>query len=130
MTYPAQNPREAYLSASVTTASPGQLLVMLYERLVLDVQRATDALRRGEPGQAHAPLLHAQDIVLELASSLRPDVWDGAPGLAALYDYLYGELVRANTQKSLATAEFCLEVVSTLRDTWREAAGQLISASA
>jgi flagellar protein FliS len=130
MTFPAQNPREAYLSASVTTASPGQLLVMLYERLVLDVQRATDALRRGEPSQAHAPFLHAQDIVLELASSLRVDVWDGAPGLAALYDYLYSELVRANVQKDITTAEFCLEVASTLRDTWREAAGQLMSATA
>lgn len=130
MTFPAQNPREAYLSASVTTASPGQLLVMLYERLVLDVQRATDALRQGQPGQAHAPLLHAQDIVLELASSLRVDVWDGAPGLAALYDYLYSELVRANVQKNITTAEFCLEVATVLRDTWRDAAGQLMSASA
>jgi flagellar protein FliS len=130
MTFPAPNPREAYLAASVTTASPGQLLVMLYERLVLDLQRATDALRAGEPGQAHEPLLHAQEIVLELASSLRVDVWDGAPGLAALYDYLYGELVRANVQKDAAAAGFCLEIASTLRDTWREAAAQQMSASA
>jgi flagellar protein FliS len=130
MTFPAPNPREAYLAASVTTASPGQLLVMLCERLVLDLQRATDALRRGEPSQAHAPLLHAQEIVLELASSLRVDVWDGAPGLAALYDHLYTELVRANVRKSLDAAEYCLEVASVLRDTWREAATQLMSASA
>ena len=60
------NPRDTYLAASVSTATPSQLLVMLYERLVLDVQRATDALRRGEPSQAHEPLLHAQEIVLEL----------------------------------------------------------------
>jgi flagellar protein FliS len=130
MTYPAQNPREAYLAASVTTASPGQLLVMLYERLVLDLQRATDALRSGEPSQAHAPLLHAQDIVLELASSLRVEVWDGAPGLAALYDFLYRELVRANMHKDLAAAEFCLESASALRDTWRQAALQLMAESA
>ncbi|HEU5038072.1 MAG TPA: flagellar export chaperone FliS [Nocardioides sp.] len=130
MTFATHNPREAYLSATVSTASPAQLLVMLYERLVLDVQRATDALRNAEPSQAHAPLLHAQDIVLELASSLRVDAWDGGPGLAALYDYLYSELVRANVHKNLATAEFCLQVATTLRDTWREAAGQLMSASA
>jgi flagellar protein FliS len=130
MTFPAQNPREAYLAASVATATPGQLLVMLYERLVLDLQRATDALRGGEPSQAHAPLLHAQDIVLELRSTLRVDAWDGGPGLAALYDYLYTELVRANTRKDLVVVEFCLETASVLRDTWREAASQLISASA
>ena len=130
MTYPAQNPREAYLAASVTTASPGQLLVMLYERLVLDLQRATDALRSGEHSQAHAPLLHAQDIVLELASSLRVDVWDGAPGLAALYDFLYRELIRANVHKDLAAAEFCLESAAALRDTWRQAALQQMAESA
>jgi len=130
MTFSAQNPREAYLAASVTTASPGQLLVMLYERLVLDLQRATDALRGDEPGQANAPLLHAQDIVLELVSSLRVDAWEGGPGLAALYDFLYRELVRANMQKDLAAAEFCLQTASELRDTWREAALQLVAASA
>ena len=130
MSFPTKDPREAYLSASVATASPAQLLVMLYERLVLDLQRATDALRRGEPSQAHDPLLHAQDIVLELRSSLRVDAWEGGPGLAALYDYLYGELVRANVAKDLTTAEFGLHVASTLRDTWRDAALQQISQSA
>lgn len=130
MTFAAQNPREAYLAASVATASPGQLLVMLCERLVLDLQRATDALRSGEHTQANAPLLHAQDIVLELVASLRVDAWDGAPGLAALYDFLYRELVRANMQKDLAAAEFCLETASALRDTWRDAALQLVAASA
>jgi flagellar secretion chaperone FliS len=130
MSFPTKDPREAYLSASVATASASQLLVMLYERLVLDLQRATDALRGGEPAQAHDPLLHAQDIVLELRASLRVDAWEGGPGLAALYDYLYGELVRANVEKSLSTAEFGLHLASTLRDTWRDAALQQISASA
>jgi flagellar secretion chaperone FliS len=130
MSFSTKDPREAYLSASVATASPSQLLVMLYERLVVDLQRATDALRRGEPGQAHEPLLHAQDIVLELRASLRVDAWEGGPGLAALYDYLYRELVRANVEKNLSTTEFGLHLASTLRDTWRDAALQQISASA
>lgn len=129
MSFAAKDPREAYLSASITTASPAQLLVMLYERLVVDLQRATEALRGGEPSQAHEPLLHAQDIVLELRSSLRVDAWDGGPGLAALYDYVYGELIRANVEKNLSTAEFCLHVAGVLRDTWRDAAIQQLSAS-
>lgn len=124
------NPRETYLAASVSTATPSQLLVMLYERLVLDVQRAADALRRGEPSQAHEPLLHAQEIVLELNASLDMDAWDGAPGLASLYDYLHHELVKANMAKDLKVAEFCLHVVTVLRDTWRDAAGSLLAQSA
>ncbi len=130
MSFPTKDPREAYLAASVSTASPAQLLVMLCERLVLDLQRATDALRRGEPSQAHEPLLHAQEIVVELRATLRVDAWEGGPGLAALYDYLYGELVTANVRKDLAVADFGLHLASTLRDTWRDAALQQLSASA
>ncbi len=124
------NPRETYLAATVSTATPSQLLVMLYERLVLDVQRAADALRRGEPSQAHEPLLHAQEIVLELNASLDVSAWEGAPGLASLYDYLHHELVKANLSKDLKVAEFCLHVVSVLRDTWRDAAGAVLAETA
>ncbi len=122
--------RNAYLASTVTTASPQQLLIMLCDRLALDVQRAADALRTGQPGQAHPHLLHAQEIVLELAASLNVDVWEGAAGLASLYDYLHHELVRANINKDLRATEFCLDIVTTLRDTWREAAGSLLAESA
>ena len=37
------DPRAAYMDASVATASPARLLVMLYERLVLDVRKALAA---------------------------------------------------------------------------------------
>ena len=114
----------------MSTASPAQLLVMLCERLTLDVQRAAEALRQGTPGEAHPHLLHAQEIVLELNASLKVDAWDGAKSLASLYDYLHGELVRANVEKSLAVTEFCLGIVSDLRDTWRDAAIELLAATA
>jgi flagellar protein FliS len=125
-----RNPRDTYLAASVSTASPSQLLVMLCERLVLDVQRASDALRRGEPSHAHEPLLHAQAIVLELNASLDVDSWKGGADLASLYDYLHHELVKANVGKDLKVAEFCLHLATVLRDTWRDAAGSLLAQSA
>jgi flagellar protein FliS len=114
----------------VQTATPAQLLVMLCERLVVDVERAADALRRGEPSEAHSPLLHAQEIVLELNSSLKADAWAGAAGLASLYGYLHSELVRANMAKDLKAAEDCLGLVIVLRDTWRDAALALLGATA
>lgn len=124
------NPRDTYLAATVDTATPSQLLVMLYQRLTVDLERAADALRRGEPSQAHEPLLHAQDIVLELNASLKIDAWDGAAGLASLYAYLHSELVKANTAKDLPVTEFCLHLASTLRDTWLAAASSLLAESA
>ena len=54
------NGRAAYMEASISTASPARLLVMLYERLVLDVQRGLDAQRAGQRQESHNQLVHAQ----------------------------------------------------------------------
>lgn len=125
-----QNPRDRYLAATVQTASPAQLLVMLCERLNLDVERAAEALRQGRPGDAHAPLLHAQEIVLELNASLKVDVWEGGPALASIYAFLHSQLVKANMGKDLTITESCLPLVAELRDTWRAAATSVLAASA
>jgi flagellar secretion chaperone FliS len=125
-----QNPRDTYLAATVSTASPAQLLVMLCERLNLDVERAAAALRDGRPTDAHAPLLHAQEIVLELNASLQADAWAGGPALASIYDFLHSQLVKANVGKDLMITESCLTLVAELRDTWRAAATEVLAASA
>jgi flagellar protein FliS len=116
------NARAAYMDNSVTTASPARLLVMLFDRLVLDVQRGLAALESGDRQQAHNNLLHAQDIVMELRSSLKVEGWQGAPGLASIYDWLHTQLIKANMAKSVTITENCLQLVVDLADTWREAA--------
>lgn len=116
------NPRAAYMGQMVSTASPARLLVMLYDRLVLDIQRAAEAQQAGDFATASQQLLHAQEIVLELHSSLRQDVWDGAANLASIYTFLHSELVRANVQRNVEVTESCLEIVTPLADAWREAA--------
>ena len=125
-----KNPRDTYLAASVSTASPAQLLVMLYDRLDLDLQRAAAAIEAGLPADAHDPLLHAHDIVVELRATLRPEEWDGGPALAALYDFLFRELVGANVRKDLAATHECLVLVDDLRATWRQAAAALVTVPA
>lgn len=114
--------RAAYLDASIATASPARLLVMLCERLVLDVHRAVEAHRRGELTETHQHLTHAQDIVMELQSSLEPDGFTGAPGLIALYSYVHRQLVTANVRKDGELMEHCLGLVTEISDTWRHAA--------
>lgn len=116
------DPRAAYMDASVATASPARLLVMLYERLVLDVRKGLVAQQQGDHAEAHTQLLHAQDIVLELRATLDVDAWEGGPGLASIYDFLHLQLVRANIGRDAATTEGCLRLVEDLCATWREAA--------
>jgi flagellar protein FliS len=96
--------RDRYLQDSINTASPAKLLLMLYDRLVLDLMQAEEALRTlqqfkqtpewvADPeqrahqheqrvemrGAAHERLTHAQDIVLELRTTLNVDAWSGGP---------------------------------------------------
>jgi flagellar protein FliS len=114
--------RARYMGDTVATASPQQLLVMLYDRLALDLERAEEALVAGNKDVSHAQLLHAQEIVLELRASLQVDVWEGGPRLAALYSWLVGELIQANLKGDIRRVRDCRQVVEPLRDAWREAA--------
>jgi flagellar protein FliS len=118
---------DAYLDASVATASPARLLLMLCDRLVLDLTRGLEAQRSSDFATAHRELLHAQEIVLELRGTLRTEGWKGGPGLASLYDFLHLELVRANVTKDPAMTEGCLGLVTDLATTWREAALQAVT---
>ena len=114
--------RAAYMDASVATADPSRLLVMLCDRLVLDVQRALGAQVAGHHETAHQQLVHAQAIVTELRVSLDPEGFQGGAELAALYDYLYQQLILANIRRDQAVTEECLQIVTQVADTWREAA--------
>ena len=116
--------RDRYLADSVNTASPGKLLVMLYDRLVIDLVQGEEALRTGDREQAGDKITHAQEIVLELRTTLDLDAWTGAAGLANLYGFLFTELIGANIKRDADRVAACRKLVEPLRDAWREAAVQ------
>ena len=117
--------RARYMGDSVATASPQQLLVMLYDRLALDLERAENALVAGDRAEAGSQLRHAQDIVFELRSSLRVAAWEGGPRLAALYTWLITELTTATVKNDRNRVASCRQIVEPLRDAWRQAAASL-----
>ena len=117
--------RARYMGDTVTTASPQRLLVMLYDRLALDLERAQAAMAAGDRCEGGAQLQHAQEIVLELLSSLQVDAWEGGPRLAALYNWLVTEMMAANVKADANRVASCRQVVEPLRDAWRQAAASL-----
>ncbi len=130
MTFATNAARSRYTTDTLATASPARLLVMLYDRLVRDLVTAEQAARAGQFATTTSELVHAQAIILELRSSLKRDVWDGAAGLSALYTYLYGELVSASVKKDADKIAACRALVEPLRDAWRTAALQSVQQSA
>ncbi len=122
--------RSRYLGDSVATASPQRILVMLYDRLVLDLEHAEMALDTGDRTEAAAQIQHAQDIVFELRESLRVDAWEGGPRLAALYSWMITELVQAGVKRDRNRVSACRQIAEPLRDAWRQAAATLTASPA
>ncbi|MDK3257415.1 flagellar export chaperone FliS [Blastococcus capsensis] len=117
--------RARYLGDAVATSSPQQVLVMLYDRLALDLERAQHAVATGDRQEVSEQLQHAQAIVYELLASLRVDAWEGGPRLASLYNWLISELVQANVKLDGNRISSCRQVVEPLRDAWRQATTSL-----
>lgn len=112
-----------YLRDNVETASPGRLVVMLYDRLALDLERAETACAKGDVQTAHDTLVHAQDVLAELYATLDVDAWPPAHHLAETYEFLIEELYAANISKDGPKVAACRRVIAPLHSAWREAAG-------
>jgi flagellar protein FliS len=107
---------------SVLTASPARLVIMLYDRLLVDLGRAEAAQESENWPTAREHLLHAQAIVAELQSSLDTSAWDGGPGLFALYTYVSNALVVANIHRDVEATRESIRLLAPLREAWSEAA--------
>ena len=103
------------------TVSPERLLVLLYERLGRDCAEADAAILAGDAERRHSALVHAQEIVEELAYAVRPDVWESGDGLLALYQYVLELLVKANITSDRAALAEASGIIAELTDAWRQA---------
>lgn len=111
----------AYRSASVQTATPERLLIMLYDGLIRFVRLAQSAIVSDDVPEAHKNLIKSQDIVLELKSTLKME-YEISHALAALYDYFLKKLREANVSKMVEPLEEILPRVEELREAWVQAA--------
>jgi flagellar protein FliS len=103
------------------TVSPQRLVILLYDRALRDLTEARSAIVKPDPETRHRTLLHAQEIIEELAYSLQVDVWPGGEHLLAIYDYLLGLLVNANIASDLAPLDEAAKLIGDLATSWRAA---------
>lgn len=113
-----------YQTQAVETASPAQLVLMLYNGALASITKAEQALvaSRVDVELVNTELQRAQRIVEELLVSL--DVERGgqiAANLAALYDFCLDRLMTANLAKDAVTLPETRDVLAGLRDAWEEA---------
>lgn len=115
------NPYEQYRQQGVMTASPMELIVMLYDGCIKQLKLAVVGIESKDYSLANQALQKAQDIVGELASSLDMGV-EMAESLLELYDFFLAEIVKANVQKDASRILPVAELLKELRDAWATAA--------
>jgi len=114
------NPYQAYQSNAVTTASPGELTLMLYNGCLRFIKAARMAMENKEIEKKNENLIKAQNIISELRVTLNMEL-EVSKNMMAMYDYILRRLIEANMKNDTAILDEAEELVTGFRDTWKQA---------
>lgn len=119
------NPWESYQSISLETASPGKLVLMLYDGALKFLEQALEGFGYEDPlmmnQTVHNNLVRAQDIISELNATLNMEAGgELAKVLRDLYIYLGNRLWDSNLKKDRKGVDEVILRVTDLRDAWAE----------
>lgn len=125
-----------YRANAVLTASPGQLVLMLYDGALKAMAIAREAFTLPEDDVSriqiiNTQLLKAQNILAELQSGLNMEAGgEFARTMYRLYDYHTRRLTEANIRKQVQPVEEVERLVRELRDAWAQMLTQQTDPSA
>lgn len=111
-----------YQKNQMETATPEQILILLYDGAIQYLNKAKIAVERNDIEQIQKNLTGCERIILEFMSTL--DIKNGgalAQNLYRLYDYLYNTLVDVNVSKDEKKLDEVLRHLVSLRETWSKA---------
>jgi len=109
-----------YKRATVETAAPGKLLLMLFDGAVRNIDNAKKAINDKDINNAHNLIVKTQNIILEFIASLNME-YEISNNLFNLYEYLYYQLVQANAGKDIDKLDEVRGFLIEFRDIWEEA---------
>ena len=115
-----------YRSNAILTASPGQLVLMMFDGALRSIAIAKGALERPKSDikrieVINRELIKAQSIIAELRASLNHEVGgDFAPTMERLYDYYNRRLFEANLRKQIEPVLEVEKLLADIREAWAE----------
>lgn len=113
------NAFNAYKQNSVTTASPGELTLMLYNGCIKFIGQAKNAINEKNIEQRNYYIQRAQAIIVEFMSTLNMD-YEISNQMLPLYEYMNRRLTEANVKNSIEILDEVEGLVVEFRDTWKE----------
>jgi flagellar protein FliS len=119
------NPAHAYKyrQNSVQTASPSQLILMLFDGALRFMNGALQGFEYAEVVErnqiVHINLTKTQAIINELQNSLNLEKGgEFARTMYNLYDYMRDQIRQANTRKQAAPVQIVADLLTEIRNAW------------
>ena len=109
----------AYANNKITTATPAELTLMLYEGAIKFCNIAIAGVEQKDIQKAHTNIMKVQNIIEEFQVTL-DHRYAVAKDFDAVYDYLLKRLIEANIKKDAEILNEVLQHLRTMRDTWKE----------
>ncbi len=116
---PLPNAYSQYNNSKVLTASPAELVLMLYDGAIKFCNIAISAIEEKDIQKAHNNIVKVEKIVDHFRMTLDMS-YPVAKDFDRVYEYLARRLLQANAGKDKEImAEVCMHLRS-MRDTWKE----------
>jgi flagellar secretion chaperone FliS len=111
-----------YRQVQVNTASPGKLIILLYQGAIRAMKQGIDLIEKKDyEGKGNA-LIKAQDIIMELNLALDMDIGgEISQSLRQLYLYIYKRLLNGNMELNIEYVEECVRIMENLLGAWEQA---------
>jgi flagellar secretion chaperone FliS len=115
----------AYRRGEVLAASPGQLVVLLYDGARRFLRQASSAMNGGEVERAHKTLRRGERIISHLDGTLDFEQGKLPRDLHAIYTFCLTHLNAARLDQDPTKIEEVSELLGELRDAWAEVAAEV-----
>ena len=115
--------QQTYRESSVLTASPEQLVVMLYDGANRFLMQAAAAIRANDREATHNRLRRAEAIIEELHTTLDMSQGEVAERLASIYVFCRKLLNEARIERSADKVNEVAGLLAELREAWAQIAG-------
>ncbi|MES2524663.1 MAG: flagellar export chaperone FliS [Gemmatimonadota bacterium] len=124
MSYASQS--SSYREMEILSASPDRLVIIVFDQLLVNLERARIAMEKGDVELRVTSLRRARGLVSELLATLDFDKGGSiAPQLADLYQFMMLQLVDVGQRGDVAMVRRLGGIATQLRDGFVEAAEQL-----
>ncbi|MGG3887071.1 flagellar export chaperone FliS [Brevibacillus panacihumi] len=115
-----QSAAQTYQTNQVTTATPSELTLMLYNGAIKFIKQAKSSLEDRNYAKTHEFCLKVQNILYELMSSLKKE-YPISLEFDRMYEYMLRRTVEANIRKDIEILNEVEDLFVQFRDTWKEA---------